>query len=759
MDSKLFIFIAASISSLCWTNLANPYLTLLVILLALVSSFFVKTRLLAFGLLGVCWMASLGHWQYSLQLPLTQISEPVLLEGEVLSLVHAESDVRFNFSVTSINRQPLWPARKVRLSWERPDWPVKQDQRWQLMAKLKPPHGLANQGSFNYQQWLFSENISATGYVRTSSTNQLLQNNISLRQQLADRLLSLPLQHTAWLAALSLGYRGLLEQSDWQLVQTTGIAHLIAISGLHLALVASLSYLLVVMSFGTLLSRFSGLQQINLHKLALLASLAACLGYAGLAGFALPTVRAWLMLALVTVLYLGNRNISLKRLILISVGIFILLFPLSLFSLSFWLSFSAVGIIVLVFWRWPPRRREFSWRQSTLVMLRIQLALSVLMLPLVAWQFGLISWISPWVNMLAVPLVTMLLVPLCLLAVLCLVVWPPLAQWLFEWLDKALSYGLQALQFSTQLPAASWRISSIPLEAWLCLSLASLALLLPHFPYAKRAALVLLLPLLSYARTPDDDDWYVDVLDVGQGSAVLISRAQRALIYDVGAAYPSGFNMADSVILPLLQARGIRQVDKVIISHWDNDHSGSLLQLQKGIPVRQVVTTADWCVRGQQAMWQGLTLQVLWPDDPALHNDNNGSCVLYVSDGLHSVLLPGDIDASIEQRLAAAWPFNAQLDILLAPHHGSNSSSSTTFIQVIQPQHVVFSQGYMNRWQFPRTEVLQRYAQAGSQTYATSELGQLSFRVPFQQAQPITLRSYRQDFYPYWYANFPQSDK
>jgi competence protein ComEC len=756
MDSKIFIFILASMSSLYWISLPSLTITLCLCFFTIISLLYRKTRTAAFALVGFSWMASVGHWQYSLQLPLTQIQQAVWVEGRVQSLNHETTHPRFNLSIEQIETRSLSVKRLIRVSWNNALWPIKQGQQVRLLVKLKPPHGLANEAGFNYQQWLFSENITATGYVKTNTLNQLLDNNISFRQQALERLMQLKLHNERWIIALTLGYRGLLQTEDWSLVQSTGIAHLIAISGLHLALVATMSYFILAWLMGLLMSRFYKLHGLNLHKLAIVATLFTTYAYAALAGFGLPTLRAWLSLLLLVCLFLANLSVTLRRVLLICLLCFIVLFPLSLFGLSFWLSYSAVAIIIFVSWRWPSQARGFNLLTSFKLMLRIQLALSLLMLPIIAWQFGYVSLLSPLVNLVAVPFVTLILVPLCLLAIMCLVYWPSVGSLLFGWVDQLLNVALYYLQQALSLSWGVWHLPAIPLGAWALLLLALVGLMLPHIGKAKPYIFLLFIPVLSFALTSNNTDWQIDVLDVGQGTAVIVSKQGRALLYDVGPAYPSGFNMADSVILPLLKARGIKHLDYVVISHWDNDHSGSLPVLQKQMSIGQIITTDKLCRRDQSIKWQGLSLNMLWPDDPVLHNDNNSSCVMQISDGVHSALLPGDIDARIERGLVQYWGDRLKSDILIASHHGSNTSSSGLFIQQVSADYVVFTQGFMNRWQFPRQEVLARFAHSPATLYTSADAGQVSFKLVYQSNAVIEVSTFRQDYYPYWYSNFPE---
>jgi competence protein ComEC len=700
-------------------------------------------------------MASVGHWQYSLQLSSEQSSQPVQIIGEVSSLVIANQNIRFNINVTQIDHQHLIFVRTFRLSWRDPLWQIQQGQQVNLVVKVKPPHGLANEASFNYQQWLFSEGITATGYVKKHIDNRLIVDVKTARQSLLNQMLAFDLPQKPWLAALTFGYRGLLQPLDWHLVQKTGVAHLIAISGLHLALVASLSYVLIAWIAGLVISRFDSLHYINLHNLAMLLTLLSTFMYSALAGFGLPTLRAWLTLFIFSCFFLCNKNLAAKSLILLALTGFVLLFPLSIFGLSFWLSFAAVIIICFVFWRWPVKKNGFSIRGLFLGMLKVQLCLTVLMLPLVAWQFSYISTVSPVVNLIAVPAVTMVLVPICIAAVICLVIKPEWAFELFLIADHILSYGLKFLEFALSLQGAFFNITALPPLVWFYVFLFVLTMCMPTFWLSKKHLCVFLLPIASYVFTPQRNTWQIDILDVGQGVAVLIMKNNRVIIYDVGASYPSGFNMADSVLLPLLQARGLtNKVDWVLLSHADNDHAGSLPQLLKGIQTPQVLTNQDKCRQGLDLVWEGLRVTSLWPDDANKYNDNNGSCVIKISDDFHSILLPGDIDKSIEKQLIDQYPKQLQADILLAPHHGSNTSSSSEFLHSVSARYVVFSQGFMNRWRFPRQEVVNRYqASKLPMLFSTSSSGQVSFSVEYNSMAPITVKTFRNDIYPYWYAN------
>ncbi|WP_166423703.1 DNA internalization-related competence protein ComEC/Rec2 [Paraglaciecola sp. 20A4] len=758
MDGRLFSFIAASMSALFWLSLPALYILPIILCLIIllwrlphtISSYQRVKNLSICFLLGIFWMASVGHWQQTWQLQADDFKQGIWVNGQVASLIDSQKSTRFNLDISNIDGQLLTPKRRIRVSWTKPPWPIKQGYVLRLWVKLKPPHGLANQGTFHYQQWLFSQNIVATGYVKANENNTLLEASVSLRQRLLDKIMATQLTSVPWIAALALGHRGLLTPDDWQLVQRTGIAHLIAISGLHLALVASLCYLFIATALLFCYRVLINGQKANFYFISVGMTLLATLGYAFLAGLGLPAMRAWLMLALAAFLLFTRTHWAFKRIFLVSVSSFILLFPLSLFGQSFWLSFSAVLIIGFVFWRWPIKQNGFSIKAWFAGMCRLQLALSILMLPLVAWQFSFISLIAPLINLIAVPIVTLILVPLCLLAILMMLF--SLAQYkaLLSILDQGLMFSLNHLTAASEWSGAAINVQVIPALVWISLTLATVTLLLPKGLLPRIAVLVLCIPLLSFGLQPHSTQWQINVLDVGQGLSVVISRYNQAFVYDVGASYPSGFNMADSALVPYLRSRGINKINTLVLSHFDNDHSGSLPALQRAMPILQTYTTKDVCRQGWELTWQGLNISALWPDDPTLHSDNNSSCVLQITDGFTRVLLTGDIDASVEQKLVSDYAQALESQVLVAPHHGSNTSSSWEFINAIAPDYVIFSQGFMNRWGFPRPEVLKRYKQTDATLLRTSEQGQIQLTI---DNGTIKVKSFREDIYPYWYAN------
>ena len=252
-------------------------------------------------------------------------------------------------------------------------------------------------------------------------------------------------------------------------------------------------------------------------------------------------------------------------------------------------------------------------------------------------------------------------------------------------------------------------------------------------------------------------NWQLVVFDVGQGLSVLIQHNDKAILYDTGAAYPSGFNMAESVILPYLQHQGISALDKVIISHSDNDHAGGLSQLQKTVPIKELImndnkaSKASFCQQGKSFNWQGLTIEMLWPKT-LQGKENDDSCVLLVSSSKHKVLLTGDISKQTEYALIGEYP-QLEVDVLVVPHHGSKTSSSTEFIKHTSPQTAIVSAGFLNRWHMPVREVVNRYKQDNLKLINTAEVGQVIINFSNQGVnQGIKVQNYHDDLWPFWFA-------
>ncbi|NQY65953.1 MAG: DNA internalization-related competence protein ComEC/Rec2, partial [Alteromonadaceae bacterium] len=498
--------------------------------------------------------------------------------------------------------------------------------------------------------------------------------------------------------------------------------------------------------------------------------------------FALPTLRALIML----LLYWGSRlfgiKLSLKCWVLLVLFFIILLSPFSLISSSFWLSVYAVVIILLIIWR---HGHQLSSGHSSSVfnklskftksLFLIQISLTLAMLPLAAMFNHQLSLVSFFANIIAVPVMSFTSIPLCLLAVFVLPVSQALSTFFLQLAVQSLALVWQWLSFLTDFQWSVINLSSVDiivLAVFVFILLGLWLVILNRYLIVFILVSLIMFLLIYFWKGSADffwhtssntqSDWVIRVMDVGQGLAIIIEQNNHYILYDTGASYPSGFNMADAVLSPYFKHRGIKVLDKVIISHSDNDHSGSLNKLKQSINIDEIIANdkmlkADsLCLQGQEFIWQGLTFSTFWPSagkSPDFGQNNDDSCVIKITDGKFSVLLTGDISKKVERQLLINHS-NHQIDlksnVLIAPHHGSKTSSTIGFINRVSPEIVVFSSGYLNRWHMPVTEVVSRYQRANVTSFNTAISGMIEIHI---NQQGVEVKQYRQDLWPFWFSN------
>jgi len=708
---------------------------------------------------GFLWSLLTAHSILAVSLPPNLVGQDLLLEGRIASLPEInEYHVRFEFDVQRAwaGETPVTIPGHIRLSWYRTDSILTAGETWRLQVRLKPPHGFRNPGGFDYEAWLYQHRIRATGYVRQADQNQRLATawhyplqrvRQAIRSQLNNALGDVPVKGIV--LALVIGDRSAISASQWQQLQQTGTNHLMAISGLHIGLVAGLAFLL-----GQRLWRYSGRGMLWLPapKVGALLALIAAMAYAALAGFSIPTQRALIMVAVVMLALLRSRPVMPSRTLATALMLVLLFDPLAVLAGGFWLSFAAVGII---FYGLTGRLGRLPrWRQS----LRVQWWISVGLFPLLIVLFQRASLIAPLANLLAVPLVSLLVVPLALLGTGLLALSSSLAAGLLQ-LVACFMQGLMAiLTWLANWPLASW--DGAATFGWQgALAIAGVILLLaPRGLPARSLGLVLLLPLaLGVPSGIPGGTARFTLLDVGQGLAVVVETRHHTLVFDTGPRFSPRFDTGEAVVVPYLRQRGWRRVDRLIISHGDTDHIGGAESLLTLLPVRAISSSvpeklAAWpvtsCHRGQAWEWDGVRFIVLHPAADSTVTRNDASCVLKVIAGEHAVLLTGDIEKAAEWRLLKEDPALLRANVLVAPHHGSNTSSTTPFIHAVNPAYVLFPVGYRNRFGFPRAPVIQRYQQAGVALLDTASAGAISFSLGQGTLQPSL---YRHTARRYWH--------
>jgi len=627
---------------------------------------------------------------------------------------------------------------RIKLSWYNPSVTLEPGSHWQVEVRLRKPRGLANPGGFDYPRAMFLRGVPAAGYVRATEFNRALPQamaakpwSIRLLAQRADVAASiaaalpndspgLPL-----LLALAVGARHLLTNSDWRVLRHTGTSHLLAISGLHITLAASFGFLL-----GRLALLLGAAAWLPWLTSALLGAM-----YAALSGFGLPANRALIMLLLYTMLLLGRREYSGFELLGIAAIGILLVEPLAAFQPGFWLSFSAVAVLIHVSRLFAGQEQPAvvvpaGWRRlltivSTAVRLQC-LLVAALALPGAVF-FGELSLLAPLVNVLAIPLFSIVVVPLLLLALLLLPVLPLLADGLLSLLSVFLQVG-----FGWLTVLADFRFATAPLfdagaGVFLCGALAVLLMLAPAGLPARSCAVFLLVPIFFGVRSPANDALLIDVLDVGHGLAVVVRAGQHTLLYDTGPSWRGG-DAGASVVLPALKSMGVATPNLLIVSHSDSDHAGGLSSLQSEWPALRPYT----CEAGNSWHWSwpgsagAAVFTVLHPQAAHKWSDNNGSCVLQIDYAGRRILLPGDIEAPAEAALVAESRL-AFADLVLLPHHGSLTSSTAKFVAGVAPRFAVASAGWRNRWGFPKAQVIARWRDAGACVLSTGDTGALRF--------------------------------
>ncbi len=619
------------------------------------------------------------------------------------------------------------PSR-IRVNWYRTPETLRGGDCWRLTLKLKSPRGSQNPNGFDYEGWLFRQGIGATATVRAAERCQPqgFYPVLRLRQSIRDKLEAAlpPSSARAVLTALVLGDASGLRSNDWDAFRRTGTSHLVAISGFNLAIIAGFVFWLLRWAWGAWLPLT---RRLPAQKAAALGAAMMASFYALLAGFEPPVTRALVMLLIgLAALYL-NRVTSPFRVLALAWGVILLADPFAVLSAGMWLSFGAVAAIL---WVSTGRlAREPGWR----VGVRVQLTLSLLLAPLTLFFFQGTAWIAPFVNLVAVPWFA-LLTPLAVVAVLMLWIAPVLAVPLLHLTAAALAATNTALQALAETHGDSW-LAAAPSTAALALALlGALLLVAPRGVPLRLLGVLCLLPLLAPQQTAPKSGYTLTALDVGQGLAVVVRTANHTLLFDTGPAVADGFDAGQSVVVPYLLGQGVRRLDSLIVSHGDLDHRGGAPAVRAALPVLEErgAMAGTPCAAGQHWDWDGVHFSILNGPVDALGQaspDNNGSCVLRVAVGGHAALLPADIEKQAEARLLASQPDAMRAELLIAPHHGSRSSSTLAFAETVNPDVVIFPAGYANSYRHPRPEVVTRYWQLGSALHMTGNEGALTLHM------------------------------
>jgi competence protein ComEC len=685
---------------------------------------------LFFFVVGVLWALVFAMIQLANRLPENLEGIEIPVTGVIANLPKVdERRVSFDFIVTdSVQALP----RKLKLSWYNTEQVVKAGEHWAFTVKLKRPHGNFNANGVDYERHLFADGIGATGYIREQPKPVLLGRDsawLSIavwRQTITDEL-SLLLATSPSLAlikALTIGDGNAIMQPQWEVFRKTGTTHLVVISGSHIGLIAGLVYLIVLKLWA-----WTGVLTRSPQQVAAVFALVMAVFYAGLAGFFVPTQRAVIMLAVAMLAIISQRNTRPAHILATALMAVLIIDPLAVLSTGLWLSFIAVSLIIYTV------SGRLGKLNIVLETVKLNGVMSVALAPLTLLFFQQVSLSSPAANFVATPVISFLVVPFALLAVMLTFISPVLATglfWLVDWVLQKLQWFLDSL---AALPFSA--LNHAPPSPWALVfaAFSLLILLAPRGFPARWLSAVLLLPLIfSDAEHPDSGEIKLTLLDVGQGLSVVVQTAEHTLIYDTGAKFSEDSDAGKSVLLPFLHQQGVRNIDQLVISHGDNDHIGGAESLLQGITVAQILTSVPEkliayqsvvCVAGQSWVWDEVVFTILSPAGHADSNNNN-SCVLQIQSHSGTALLTGDIEAKAESWLVNTYGNRLKADVLIAPHHGSKTSSTWAFLQAVQPKTILIPAGYRSQFGHPHAEVLARYRDINAQWLSSANSGAIT---------------------------------
>ncbi|MDB2705132.1 DNA internalization-related competence protein ComEC/Rec2 [Pseudomonadota bacterium] len=706
-----------------------------------------NTRLFAYFLFGMLWTMLCTAKYIESRLSPDIEGQDIIITGIVATIPIRDANyIRFIFKPDKSSTIIL--PDKLRINWYKPlPIEINSGEHWQLTLRLKQIHGMSNPGGYDYESWLFQQGIGATGYVRAAKSNYKLTSAPNyaintLRQSLLSKLNThlKTSPNLGLIEGLTTGIRHNISQQQWQTLRASGTSHLLAISGLHIGLAAAIGFF----CFRYLWSlRAKNLLLLPAIEFASLGAVSLALFYAALAGFSIPTQRA-LIMAIVVLLGILSRKPSISSsLLAISLLTILVIDPFSVLSAGFWLSFSAVALILFVSQNRHPIPR-CQW-------LKIHGLLAFGLSPFLLFFFLQTSLIAPVANIIAIPFISLIIVPLLLLASILLWLFEPLGIVLLHFSDYLLSLFWPLLNYLASVPYASYSVQAIPLYYILSLVIGTLLLLSPRGFPAKWLGIIGFAPLLLFSPPhPNKNEFWFTLLDVGQGLSAVIQTYSHTLVFDTGPKFSDSFNTGTAVIKPFLQSSGINKIDTLVISHGDNDHIGGALPLINKVSVSTILTSVTDkipnsrpCYSGQDWYWDGVYFEFLSPNQHDVDSKNNLSCVLKVSNNQGSVLLTGDIEKSAESRLIKRYPDSLNATILVAPHHGSKTSSSLPFINAVKPKLVFIPAGYRNRYHFPHINVLKRFQQQEIPVFNTAEHGAISIQFYENELSPISSWRYK----------------
>ncbi|WP_444922240.1 DNA internalization-related competence protein ComEC/Rec2 [Microbulbifer sp. CnH-101-G] len=766
--------------------------------------------LLVISLLGALWALSSNKTALEQRLPEIAHGIDQRLRVEVVSLPevrnnHASQgggtrDIRFQARVleAGVGAGRIDSGNLLYLTWYRADEEaqarLRGNSRWVLSVRLKRPRGSVNPHTFDYEGWLLRRGVYATGYVRTQNGDpQWLGQTAglsALRDTLREKILKLPINQSALVTALLLGDRSGLSHADKDLLKETGTAHLLAISGLHVGMVAGFLLLL-----GQVLARTLGvLLGASPRWLPLLLALLGTLIYTLLAGAPLSAQRALVMTWVLLLAWHWRRRVGAGLAFSLALALVLFIQPLAFFGVGFWLSFTAVGALLLGFSGrssvWQARAAEIGveggeagahvgmkrrmgawllrWLSTVVQLLRSQWLVALgLILPSVVYFSGYSSG-GILLNLMAIPWLGLLILPALMLGTLLMGTAPGI--WCFKFADWQLTLLMEMLENAGDF-VPTWQPLMPPQSATLLVlsALGALLLILPRGVPGRYLGLLFLLPLLQPLlpmSAPVRQGLTFTALDVGQGLALSIRTQESRLVFDTGPVSSSGWSAGGAIVAPYLSGVGVSALDALVVSHGDRDHAGGVKALLQSLFVNDFYAPGQLgekltrgsdihvkpCVAGETVFFGDLSVQWLWPLQKAMNGEENDqSCVALIEWQQIRILLTGDITSSVERRLVELYPMQRPVDLLVAPHHGSKTSSSQALLSWAKPERVIFSAGYRHHFGHPHADVVARYRAMDTQIFNTAQSGAVELHWHKSTSEPaINLGRSAPRF---WYAD------
>lgn len=696
-------------------------------LLFLFATLFIRPHfrwLLAFAF-AIVWGMCHQYFVDDKGMPNKSIIKRAQLDGFITSTpIISPNKTQFKISIDRLNNKPV--KANILMFCYKNCHEVKIGEYWHITAKLRKPHNLSNLGGFDYVGWLNTRHLQWVGV----SLNAMLKPDLNkikpyrletLRQMMATRisLLGLNEETLGILQALSLGFTTHIDKPHWDLFRRTGTTHLMVISGAHIGLVAGLFYSLVTRIWCRL-KRMCLL--IPAPKAASIVSIFVALFYALLAGFAVPAQRSLLSTVFLLLRYFFNHSFSAWQAWRYALLAVILWEPHAVMMAGFYLSFLAVAILIVM-----NKRISDTGIKKTFLM---QLACLFGLMPLTLYWFSYGAVNGFFANLLAIPWIGFVIVPLSLLTTL-------IGSWCaIPWVTVALKYSIALLiYYLNWIDSSSWLNITITYSQVIFPIALIIAMCVLIFIPIYRLLLVCLI-LTYFGLFPRQDkikhgEAIVDILDVGQGLSVFVRTTSHNLIYDTGIEFYKGTDMGKLVIIPYLNTLGMSKIDAIVISHPDLDHRGGLKSLEeKYTKHKLIVDNPNFYKRGLSCHdypdweWDGVSFHFFKIIDN-LKQKNNSSCVLQIKSHKQQILLTGDIEKPAEKYLVANYGASLKSSVIVVPHHGSKSSSTPLFLKHVNPKYAIFSYGFDNRYNFPHRKIIELYNAMGISIFNTMDNGMI----------------------------------